>query len=168
LAVGIRTARPEDDSALRDIDRMTWAWDNTPGPPPAPGTPFFTERSGPDDVLVAADAQGVVGYVRLSRATPLESNRHVLEISGLAVHPDRQRQGIARSLLAAAADAARTRGCRKLRLRVLSPNEPALALYESCGYRVEGMLAEEFFLDGRYVDDVVMALDLTRPGSGRT
>jgi len=40
---------------------------------------------------------------------------------------------------------------------VLGPNSGARALYEACGFEVEGVLREEFFLDGRYVDDVQMA-----------
>lgn len=52
---------------------------------------------------------------------------------------------------------ARRRGAQKLSLRVLAPNGAARRLYESCGFTVEGVLREEFFLDGRYVDDVLMA-----------
>jgi RimJ/RimL family protein N-acetyltransferase len=45
-------------------------------------------------------------------------------------------------------------------IRALGPNLPARALYESCGFATEGILRELFFLDGHYVDDVIMALDL--------
>ena len=50
-------------------------------------------------------------------------------------------------------------------LRVLGPNATARALYERAGFVVEGVLREEFHLDGRYVDDVLMARDLT-PSEG--
>ena len=43
---------------------------------------------------------------------------------------------------------------------MFSPNERARRLYESAGFVVEGVLREEFFLEGRYVDDVLMALVL--------
>ena len=52
---------------------------------------------------------------------------------------------------------ARSRGARKLSLRVLGGNVAARRLYEACGFTVEGVLREEFFLGGRYVDDVLMA-----------
>jgi RimJ/RimL family protein N-acetyltransferase len=52
---------------------------------------------------------------------------------------------------------ARDRGARKLSLRVLGGNTAARRLYESCGFAVEGVLREEFFLAGRYDDDVLMA-----------
>ena len=34
---------------------------------------------------------------------------------------------------------------------------PPARLYESCGFTVEGVLREEFFLGERYVNDVLMA-----------
>jgi RimJ/RimL family protein N-acetyltransferase len=46
-------------------------------------------------------------------------------------------------------------------LRVLSANTRARALDESCGFETEGVLPELFLLEGQYVDDVIMALDLT-------
>ena len=44
---------------------------------------------------------------------------------------------------------------------MLTRNEAALRLYERCGFVVEGVLRGEFFLDGVYVDDLLMALDLS-------
>jgi len=41
------------------------------------------------------------------------------------------------------------------------PNAAARRVYDACGFVVEGVLREEFLLDGRYVDDVFMARDLT-------
>ena len=43
---------------------------------------------------------------------------------------------------------------------MLGHNDAALRLYESAGFVVEGVQRGEFFLDGEYVDDVLMALDL--------
>lgn len=53
------------------------------------------------------------------------------------------------------------RRARKLALRVLGRGDRARLLYESCGFQVEGVLRGEFHLGGRYVDDVLMARDLT-------
>jgi ribosomal protein S18 acetylase RimI-like enzyme len=113
-----------------------------------------------DDVLVFDDGGTVAGYVALGAPTALESNRHVVSIRGLAVAPSHQRRGVARALLTAAEAAARERGARRLTLRVLATNTAARALYEAYGFVVEGVQREEFLLDGRYVDDVLMALDL--------
>jgi ribosomal protein S18 acetylase RimI-like enzyme len=157
----IRPARASDEAALRALDITTWWWVVSPAPPPAPDAPFFHHDLEPADVLVAEVDGAVAGYVALGRATPFESNRHVLYVRGLTVAPAHRRHGVGRALIEAAVAAARQRGARRLTLRVLGENAPARALYESCGFVVEGVLRGEFLLDGRYVDDVLMALDLT-------
>lgn len=158
----IRPASEDDDAALSALDRATWSWDVTPAPRWPEGRSFFAADARPEDVIVAVAGGAVAGYVRLAPSLPLESNRHVLEVRGLAVDPAAQRGGIGRLLLRAAAEHASARGARRLTLRVLAPNTAARALYESCGFEVEGVLRGEFLLEGRYVDDVLMALDLTR------
>jgi ribosomal protein S18 acetylase RimI-like enzyme len=150
----IRPARAEDAAAIFELDAATWSVDVTPGP-------RASAPSSVDGMLVAEEDDEVVGYVALGRRTPLKSNRHVADIRGLAVAPRCQGRGLGRALVAAAVDAARARGARKLTLRVLGPNAAARALYESCGFVVEGVLRDEFLLAGRYVDDVLMARDLS-------
>jgi ribosomal protein S18 acetylase RimI-like enzyme len=157
----IRAATPADEAALAALDQLTWSWRSSPAPAPPPGTPFFDLRTPPEDVIVAVADGAVAGYVRIGAPTSVPSNRHVVAITGLAVDPARRGEGIGRALVDAAARAAAARGARRLTLRVLGPNAPARALYERAGFVVEGVLREEFHLDGRYVDDVLMARDLT-------
>lgn len=157
----IRRAVSADDEALVEIDRATWSGASTPAARWSADRRFFTRDLDPRDVLVAvADATGV-GYVQLGAPTPLPSNSHVLEIQGLAVIPGHHRQGIGRQLLLAAIDEARARGARRLRARVLSTNHGARELYSSAGFEIEGVLREEFLIDGMYVDDVLIAVRIT-------
>ncbi|MDQ1538656.1 MAG: hypothetical protein QOE58_3049 [Actinomycetota bacterium] len=158
--IQIRAARLDDDDALALIDAATWGPDVSPGPQPLPGASFFGSRTRPVDVLVA-ESGAVVGYAGLTRSTPLASNGHVLVLGGLAVDPDRRRTGAGRLLVEAITAEARSRGARKLSLRVLGPNTAARALYASCGFVTEGILKAEFLLDGQYVDDILMARHLT-------
>jgi len=160
----VRQARPEDEPALAAIDVATWSPDVTPAPEPDPGSGFFGDPARRDEILVADLDGTVVGYVALHQAIRLESHRHVLEITGLAVAPTHHGRGVGRLLLAAATRAARGHGARKVSLRVLAPNTAARRLYESCGFEVEGVLKEEFRLDGRYVDDLLMAFRIEDPG----
>ncbi len=150
----IRPARADDAVAIAALDAATWSFDVTP-------SPRSSVPSSIDGMLVAEDGGEIVGYVAVGRATRLESNRHVADIRGLAVAPDHQGRGLGRALVEAALDAARERGARKVTLRVLGPNTAARALYESCGFVVEGVRRDEFLLDGRYVDDVLMARHLS-------
>lgn len=158
MNVRIRLARSSDDIALAALDRRCWSALADVVPARARDTPFFGSGQSPGDVLVATLDGRVVGWAKLVPPTLLPSNAHVQQLQGLGVDPDLRRQGIARALLSAAADLARSRGARKVCLRVLGTNPPAQSLYRSFGFTVEGVLVDEFFLDGEYVDDVLMAL----------
>ncbi|MGW7430910.1 N-acetyltransferase family protein [Streptomyces sp. NPDC054861] len=163
-----RTARAEDGDALGALDRATWSPLHAVVPAPQPPyAPFFDDRHPPEDHLVAEYADGtgkagvIVGYVRLGRPTPLACNAHVRQIQGLAVAAEARGRGVARALLRAAMAETVRLGGRRITLRVLGHNAPARALYASEGFAVEGVLPGEFFLDGRYVDDVFMGRSLT-------
>ena len=84
----------------------------------------------------------------------------MLEIKGSPSTPSYRRRGVGRALIHAAIVQARAAGARKLTLRVLGHNAGARDLYAACGFEVEGVLRELFLLDGRYVDDVLMARSL--------
>nr|WP_279536631.1 GNAT family N-acetyltransferase [Actinorugispora endophytica] len=142
------------------VDALTWSSDVTPAPRWDPGRRFF-EGCAVEDVLVAEVDGRTAGYAVVSPYLPFPSAAHVQELRSLAVAPEARRRGAGRALLSAARDLAARRGARKLVLRVLGGNTGALALYRSAGYEVEGVLKGLFLLDGRPVDDVLMALDPT-------
>ncbi|MFJ5305830.1 GNAT family N-acetyltransferase [Streptomyces sp. NPDC088350] len=153
----IRTALPDDDEELGELDRATWSHLHAVMPRPQPPYgPFFGERHAPGDHLVAELDRRIVGYIRLAFPTPLACNAHVRQIQGLAVAEEARGHGVGRALIRAAVEEARRRGARRLTLRVLGHNTPARRLYEAEGFAVEGVLPEEFLLDGKYVDDVFM------------
>lgn len=122
---------------------------------------MFDERCRPEDLLVAALGSRLVGYVGHVPPTPLASNQHVRQIQGLQVSPDARGRGVGQALVEAACAAAQAQGARRMSLRVLGHNLPARRLYERCGFQVEGVLPEEFLLDGAYVDDVLMGRGLS-------
>jgi RimJ/RimL family protein N-acetyltransferase len=156
--VEIRGARVGDEAALDRIDAATWTSEVSPAPARV-GEGFFVHND-PGEVLVAEVDGQVVGYATLHQWSRIPSHAHVLEINGMAVDPGHQGRGVGRTLIEACLAGARQRGARKLTLRVLGFNHRARRLYESSAFHVEGVLREEFLLDGRYVDDVLMARTL--------
>ncbi|MET8628651.1 GNAT family N-acetyltransferase [Kitasatospora sp. NPDC004669] len=153
----IRSARPEDERELAVLNRASWSTLSDVSPEPPAEETVFDERHTPEQFLLAVLDGRIVGYIRQVPPTPLASNRHVRQIQGLAVDDTARGRGVGRRLVEAACAAARAEGARKMTLRVLGWNAPARRLYESCGFVVEGSLAEEFLIDGRYVDDIWMA-----------
>lgn len=164
----VRTAAPADDDQLAELDRSTWSTLHAVLPRPTPPyDPFFGERNPPEDFLVVeadAETEGdgprIAGYIRLVPPTPLAANAHVRQIRGLAVATWARGAGVGRTLLRASFAEARRQGANRITLRVLAHNDPARALYASEGFAVEGVLPGEFFLNGRYVDDVCMGRSL--------
>ncbi|WP_030256810.1 GNAT family N-acetyltransferase [Streptomyces violens] len=153
----VRTAVPADEAALGALDRRTWSPLHSVQPRPEPPyDPFFDAWHVPDDFLVAEADGRTAGYLRLVRPIPLASNAHVRQIQGLAVDEWARGRGVARALLDAAIGRAVAEGAQRMTLRVLGHNAPARRLYESAGFRVEGVLPGEFRLEGQYVDDVLM------------
>ncbi|MFG2309604.1 GNAT family N-acetyltransferase [Streptomyces sp. NPDC048566] len=161
VAPHLRTAVLDDEDALGRLDRDTWSTLHAVMPRPRPPyEPFFGERFGPRDHLVAERDGRIVGYIRLGFPTPLACNAHVRQILGLAVAEEARGAGVGRALLRAVVAEARRQGARRVTLRVLGHNVPARALYASEGFAVEGVLPGEFLLDGVYVDDVLMGRSL--------
>lgn len=158
--IDVRGAELRDNRSLRALDVDTWSPRVSPGPAREAASPFFTDQTQPEGILVAAADGSVVGYVSLHQSIRLPSHRHVLEIDGLAVDPAWHGRGVGRRLMDEAKREAHRRGASKLTLRVLAPNRPARRLYEACGFSIEGVLAGEFLLEGQFVDDVLMACRL--------
>ena len=65
------------------------------------------------------------------------------------------------AVVAAALNAAWAKDCHHVLLQSGRKDQRVHRFYERCGFVVEGVLRGEFHLDGEYVDDVLMALDLT-------
>ncbi|GGO53478.1 N-acetyltransferase [Streptomyces daqingensis] len=158
----VRTATRADETPLAELDRRCWSRLHSVQPPPTPPyAPFFDPAHLPVHYLVAEVAGlGLAGYLRLVPATDLACNAHVRQIQGLVVDTAARRRGVGRALLEAACARAREEGARRITLRVLEHNAPARRLYEAAGFTVEGVLPEEFLLDGEYVDDVLMGRHL--------
>lgn len=159
LALTIRTSEMKDVRELIELDRIVWTEDTAPAPLVWQSCEDYLLHAPPGSQLVAADEERLYGYIGFRCPSGLESNQHVYEVH-IAIHPEFRHLGIGMKLMEAVKELAARRGIRKLRVRVLSSNQRALAFYRKCGYREEGRLKEEFFLAGRYVDDVFMGLML--------
>lgn len=94
---------------------------------------------GGDSVVflaVSEDAPGTcVGFVQLYPFFSSVSLNRIWILNDLFVTPQARRSGVARSLLEAACEMARSTGAARLRLSTAKDNEAAKALYLASGYR---------------------------------
>ena len=84
---------------------------------------------------------------------------HEIHVTNLAAHPDLRRRGVARTLLGAVLDDARSRAVSLAFLEVRPTNVEALGLYESFGFRVIGRRKGYYFDTGE--DALVMEARLS-------
>ena len=144
MSVQVRIASPGDAervAPLLDSYRQFYAQPANPGL----ALDFLRERFAYHEsiVLLAEDDAGAAaGFVQLY---PLFSTVRAVRtylLNDLFVAPVARGQGIARQLLAAAAQFARANGAASMSLQTANDNAPARALYESSGWMREQRFGE--------------------------
>ncbi|WNB91789.1 GNAT family N-acetyltransferase [Bacillus sp. NEB1478] len=154
--IEISLSTPADYAGLIEIDHLVWNIETTPAPDIHWDSPEDYGRQFPAGSQIVARSNGkVCGYIFYKDVFPVPSNLHVADVA-MAVHPDFQGQNIGFELMRAVEELARDNGKRKLSLRVLASNEKAIRFYKKCGYQEQGRLVEEFYLNGRFVDDLLL------------
>ena len=100
----------------------------------------------------------IVGYVCI-RIMYEES-----QICNICVLPKYRRQGFASELLEQVKSFSFDEGCERCELEVNVSNEPAVGLYQKCGYVIEGV-RKNFYRRSRYAtrDAYTMVLQLREP-----
>jgi ribosomal-protein-alanine N-acetyltransferase len=84
-----------------------------------------------------------------------------VELLLCAVAPERRGAGDGRALIQRVAGSARARGARRLFLEVRSSNMPALSLYRSAGFKVEGRRPGYYrTLGGESIDAITLSFSL--------
>jgi L-phenylalanine/L-methionine N-acetyltransferase len=165
--VVVRKAQPGDAGALVELAEAVASepggWLISDGIWRTPGEErrFLRALRRYDDAAVFVaelPMNGIVGRLSLGR-DPHPASRHVADL-GLMVSERHRRRGIGTALLREAEEWARTVGVRKLELHVFPHNDAAIHLYESVGFRREGLRRGHYRRGEEYLDAVLMALDV--------
>ncbi|ADQ39680.1 GCN5-related N-acetyltransferase [Caldicellulosiruptor acetigenus I77R1B] len=124
-------------------------------------TEDFIKRLGPNDHVFVAEVtengvKKVVGIVGL-HVNSSPRLRHSAKV-GIMVHRDYQGKGIGRALLNTVLDLADNwLKLVRVELTVLVDNEKAIKLYESLGFKIEGIKKYAVIKNGKYADEYIMA-----------
>jgi len=126
--------------------------------PPLESTREFVQSNTANDVpqSVALKDDEVVGWCDISPRWP-EGLAHCGRL-GIGVRRDLRRRGIGRRLIERTIDKARDKGLERIELEVRASNTPAIGLYGTVGFVVEGVKKRAWLIDDTYDDLVVMAL----------
>jgi phosphinothricin acetyltransferase len=106
-------------------------------------------------VLVAEGEDHVVAWGSLNRFNPRPAYDHVADLS-IYVERGQRGRGIGRLLLGRLRDEARRLGFHKMVLAAFPTNGAGMRLYEALGFVRVGIYREQGWIDGRWVDVVVM------------
>ncbi len=148
----LRPATSEDAPALAALETELFgvdAWSE-------PAVLSEVEGAG-RHAVVAVDGDQLLGYAVIM------GSGDVVDLQRIAVFPDRQRQGIARTLLDEALARAAAGGAHRVLLEVSASNAAALALYAAADF-VEIDRRRRYYRDG--TDAVVMRRSLGRAACG--
>ena len=111
--------------------------------------------AGVQVVALNADDK-VVGWCDVV-TNPREGFRHCGSL-GMGLLPETRGRGVGTRLVQAAIDRSWELGLERIELEVYASNSPALALYRKVGFVIEGVKVRARKLDGRYDDNIFMAL----------
>jgi ribosomal protein S18 acetylase RimI-like enzyme len=106
--------------------------------------------------FVALSVGEVVGWCDvLPKTWPIYAHTGVL---GVALLPALRGQGLGRRLIERTLQAARSFGLSRVELSVRENNRNAIALYRKLGFVTEGVKRKALKIDGRFENQVLMAL----------
>jgi L-amino acid N-acyltransferase YncA len=110
--------------------------------------------------FVATVEEEVVGWVHLD-AAELEKLAHTAELT-VGVLEEYRGHGLGSHLLERGLQWAATNGYEKIYQAIPAANEEAIAFLETHGWETEAVRADHYKIDGAYVDEVMMAVSLSR------
>lgn len=143
-ALRFRPGTRDDVDAIRSLVRAAYAkWVPILGREPRPMTADYLTTIDEHDFDLLMDGDLLVGLIET------EHKPDHLWIENVAVHPDRQGQGLGTKLLKWAEKRAQVSGTGELRLLTNQAMEANIKLYKKVGYKVDR--TEPFHLGGTTV-----------------
>jgi L-amino acid N-acyltransferase YncA len=159
--VVIREAKEEDFPSIWKIFRKVVSEEQYTSTIRTETSPGLHENSykGEDDkkkfITVLCEIEGqIVGYVTVEESM-WELSRHAGEL-GIAVLPQFRGVGVGSALLDSVLRVASEKGFKKVNLSVFHTNRNAINLYKRFGFKKVGRKKKQFYLQGRYIDEIIM------------
>lgn len=162
MSITVRAATSADIDAIVALHKAAAVTPGALARAPEEVTTVYAENAIKSDIcLVAVEGDGLVcGQIHAKRET-VALFAHVLGSLTVAVHPERQGQGIGSKLFEALIAWAKAQDPAILRIELAAGggNPGAIRLYERLGFKQEGRQAARGRLpDGRFEDDILMGM----------
>jgi len=109
-------------------------------------------------ILIAEMNEQIVGTLNfISGTRPRITHTGIFGVTVLKEHWG---LGIGRGLVKSLVEWARTAKIRKVNLKVRPDNTRAMDMYRKLGFVEEGRITREFYINGKYYDNILMGLEL--------
>ena len=110
-----------------------------------------------NSVYYVAEYQGrVIGVLTLDGGS-IRATRHTA-VSGISVDKEHRGRGVGKQLMLKGVEWAKSAGIQRIELKVFANNQPAIGLYESFGFEMEGHRRKALLIGDDLIDDYIMAL----------
>ncbi|MHA1699124.1 MAG: GNAT family N-acetyltransferase, partial [Promethearchaeota archaeon] len=97
----------------------------------------------------------LLGQITFESNTDWDFVDHVISM-GILVHPSYRNIGVGYALIEEGLKEALKRGKKKVILSVFHTNTRAIALYKKFGFEIVGRRKWQFYIQGKYVDEILM------------
>ena len=111
-------------------------------------------RKANDFLFVAEESDVLIGFITAGRGTANRIKHRAYVVMG--IKEEFHGRGVGTKLLNELDRWALEQGIYRLELTVMTHNVKALALYEKCGFVVEGVKKDSMCIDGEYIDEYYM------------
>lgn len=152
MSIIIRPIEEANIPVLWKLEENMWTNENAPNADQQLNYDAYEKAQKNRGILVAAEAENLLGFISYHTPTTMTSHSHQWEI-GIGVANDAKGKGVGRRLIEALIEKAREENILKISLRVLGSNESARGFYEHLGFTQEGHLKNEFLINGKLIDD---------------
>ncbi|WP_412988811.1 N-acetyltransferase family protein [Pediococcus siamensis] len=152
----IRPFCDADAKTLYKMENEIWNSNNTPVAFNYPDATAYLSDHSSQNTIVAVVDNIPVASIDYHPATSKPASRYTWTF-GIGVATAYQGAGIGGQLIEHFKHVAKKNGIHKLHLRVLGTNPGAIRFYQHHGFEIEGILKDEFFLEGVFVADYQMA-----------
>ena len=111
----------------------------------------------PNSLILVVEDKGKIVGILTCNGGGRRAMRHATTL-GITLHKDYRDKGLGHRLMQRTVDWARANGVTRIELHVYVENAKAIHLYEKFGFTVEGRRTAPYYHNGKYIDDLVMAL----------
>ncbi|MFX0198827.1 MAG: GNAT family N-acetyltransferase [Candidatus Hodarchaeota archaeon] len=115
-------------------------------------------EAGNQTILVAEESDELIGFIT-ALGRPYKRKRHAAHIV-VGILQKHAHQGTGTKLFTAMEKWALKHEIHRLELSVMVHNKAAIGLYRKMGFKTEGRMKDSLVVDGRYVDEYLMAKTL--------